>query len=304
MIDISSPELAVDTSGLTKCFKGKLAVDNLSLSIPAGTVYGFIGPNGAGKSTTIKMLMGLLPMDAGRASVLGMDVGSCAQAIRRHVGYVPEQHFIYRWMRVKDVTRFCSSLYETWNHELCDQLLDQFQLPQEKKVKALSKGMAVKLALLLAVAHEPRVLILDEPTAGLDPIVREEFLDGVLRRLTGGQTTILFSSHTLIDVQRLADMVGIIHDGQMLIQCSVDDLLSRTKRIRLALEGDSLPDGLTEMGIFARIEGRECVLTVGDFSDDTVRELGDFDGVEVIEVSDISLEEAFKDHIKGKRVTA
>ncbi len=302
MIDNSSPELAVDVSGLTRRFKGKLAVDNLSLSIPAGTVYGFIGPNGAGKSTTLRMLMGLLPIDAGRASVLGMDAGSCAQAIRRHVGYVPEQHFIYRWMRVKEVIRFCSTFYETWNHELCDQFTDQLQLPRNKKVQTLSKGMVVKLSLLLAVSHEPKLLILDEPMAGLDPLIREEFMEGILASLVTGGVTVLLSSHTLSDVQRLSDTVGIINEGRMLVQCSIDELLSRTKRIRLALEGDSPPDGLTEMGIFARTDGRECVLTVGDYSDDTVGRLIEFDGVEVIEVSDISLEEAFKDHIKGRRM--
>jgi ABC-2 type transport system ATP-binding protein len=303
MTNHAPSELAIEAVGVTKRFGDKPAVDHLQLSIPKGTAFGFIGPNGAGKSTTIKMLMGLLPMDSGSASVLGIDVGSSPQAVRRYVGYVPEQHFIYRWMRVRDVIRFCRSLYDTWNDNLCDQLLDQFQLTLNKKVKALSKGMIVKLALILAVAHEPRVLILDEPTAGLDPIVREEFLDGILRSVTDGERTVLFSSHTLSDVQRLADSVGIIHEGKLLIHCPVDDLLSRTKRIRMVLDHDDPPPGLLERGICGRLQRRECVLTVGDFSSQTVGQLTDFEGVEVLEVTDVSLEDAFKDYIKGRRVT-
>ena len=298
------PKLAIEAVGVTKRFRGETAVDGLKLSIPEGTAFGFLGPNGAGKSTTIKMLMGLLPMDAGRATVLGIDVGSSPQAIRRYVGYVPEQHFIYRWMRVKDVIRFCRSLYETWNGDMSDQLLDQFQLSPGKKIKALSRGMVVKLALLLAVAHEPKVLILDEPTAGLDPIAREEFLDGILRSATGNQRTVFFSSHTLSDVQRLADSVGIIDEGKLLVDCPVDDLLSRTKRIRMVIDSDEPPAALLEKGICRRLQRRECILTVGDFSEETVPELADFEGVEVVEVADVSLEEAFKDYIKGRRVTA
>lgn len=301
MTDHTSSAPAIRAVGMTKRFGGTTAVDSLELSIPEGTAFGFLGPNGAGKSTTIKMLMGLLPMDAGSATVLGIDVGSSPQAVRRLVGYVPEQHFIYRWMRVKEVIRFCRSLYETWSDQLCDQLLDQFQLPLGKKVKALSKGMLVKLALLLAVAHEPRLLILDEPTAGLDPLVREEFLDGILRSVDGGQRTVLFSSHTLSDVQRLADSVGIIHEGKLLIHCALDELLSRTKRIRMVINSDQPPPGLLAQGICGRLQRRECVLTVGDFCDETVGRLDDFEGVEVISVTDLTLEDAFKDYINGRR---
>lgn len=305
MIDSTKGEPAIEMIGATKRFRHTLAVDAVNLTVPRGSILGFIGPNGAGKTTTIKMLMGLLPMDGGAASVLGYDVSRDADEVRLHVGYVPEQHFIYRWMRVGEVVRFCRSLYETWNDSLCDELLDQFALPARKKVKALSKGMLVKLALLLAISHEPELLILDEPTAGLDPLIREEFLEGVLRSFTAGDgRSVLFSSHTLHDIQRVADSVAIINEGRLIMQCPADDLLTRTKRIRLTLSSDSPPPELTAMGIYHRIDGRECILTVGDFSDETLATLSAVQGVQAVEVMDIALEEIFKDYIRGQRASA
>ena len=189
----------------------------------------------------------------------------------------------------------------TWNDALCEQLLEQFQLPAERKVKALSKGMLVKLALLLAVVHEPRLLILDEPTSGLDPLVREEFLDGVLRTICGEDRTVLFSSHTLGDVHQLADSVGIIHEGKLLAHCPVDELVSRTKRVRMVLEGKTPSPQVLKKGIHHQLHRRECVLTVPGFSTETVDELSGIDGVKIVEVLDMTLEEVFKDYIKGRR---
>jgi ABC-2 type transport system ATP-binding protein len=200
-------------------------LDDLTLRIPIGCVYGFIGPSGAGKSTTIRMLMGVLRKSGGKVSVLGFDPSERREAMRQQIGYVPELHFIYRWMRVCDVIGFCRSLYATWNDRVCADLMKMFELDEKKKVKELSKGMVAKLSLIVAIAHEPELLILDEPTSGLDPLVREEFLDGVLRMICERQKTVLFSSHTLGDVQRLADRVGIIHDGHLLADCPTDELL-------------------------------------------------------------------------------
>ncbi len=305
MTDNTKDELAIEMIGVTKRFGRTLAVDAVSLAVPRGSILGFIGPNGAGKTTTIRMLMGLLAMDSGAARVLGYDVARQADEVRLRVGYVPEQHFIYRWMRVGEVVRFCRSLYETWNDSLCDELLDQFDLPARKKVKALSKGMLVKLALLLAISHEPELLILDEPTAGLDPLIREEFLEGVLRSFTSADgRSVLFSSHTLHDIQRVADSIAIINEGRLIMQCPADDLLTRTKRIRLTLSSDTPPPELTAMGIHHRIDGRECILTVGDFSADTVAALSAVEGVEAVEVMDIALEEIFKDYIRGRRASS
>ncbi len=299
-----SPQPAVELSGLTKRFGHQTAVRDLSLTIPAGTTFGFIGPNGAGKTTTIKLLMGLLRRDAGRVRVLGIDPVTDDQPVKRRVGYVPEQHFIYRWMRVGEAVSFCRTFYPTWNDKLCTELMTLLDLDPYKKVKHLSKGMLVKLSLLLAMSHEPELLLLDEPMAGLDPVVREELLDGVLRNMCRREQTILFSSHTLSDVQRLADTIGIIHEGSFLVQCSVDSLLTGTKRIRAVLRDGCTPGRPPDGMIWQRVQNREWLLTVKDFAADTVECLRAANQLEQVEVIDLGLEDIFKDYIRGQRVSA
>ncbi len=295
---------AIETERLTKRFSDKAAVDDLTLQIPVGCVYGFIGPNGAGKSTTIRMLMGVLRRSGGEASVLGFDPGERREAMRQQIGYVPELHFIYRWMRVRDVIRFCRSLYATWNDQVCADLMKMFELDEKKRVKELSKGMVAKLSLIVAIAHEPELLILDEPTSGLDPLVREEFLDGVLRTICERQKTVLFSSHTLSDVQRLADRVGIIHEGRLLTDCPTDELLTGTKRIRAVLRDGCAPGEPPEGTVWQRLDRREWLLTVRGFTPAVVERLRAENPVEHVEVIDIGLEDVFKDFIRGRRVLA
>ena len=295
---------AIEMIGLTKRFGRKTVVRDLSLRIPTGSTFGFIGPNGAGKTTTIKMLIGVLRKTGGRARVLGADVAGRCEAVKQRIGYVPELHFIYRWMRIREAIGFCRSFYESWNDQLCADLLKLFELDVNQRVKHLSKGMVAKLALLLAIAHEPELLILDEPTAGLDPIVREEFLDGVLRTICERRQTVLFSSHTLSDVQRLADTVGIIYEGRLLAHCPTDELLTGTKRIRAVLHDGCTPGEPPEGTIWQRFQRREWLLTVRGFSPATLDFLRDKYPVENVEVIDLGLEEVFKDYVKGRRASA
>jgi ABC-2 type transport system ATP-binding protein len=277
-------------------------VDNLSLCIPRGSTFGLLGPSGAGKSTTIKMLMGMLSITSGTARILGIDVSTHPAQVKQRVGYVPEFHNIYRWMRVQEVIRFTRSFYPTWNDQLAASLLDLLALEPGKRVKNLSKGMLAKLSLLLAVAHEPELLILDEPTSGLDPIAREEFLDGVLRTICQGERTVLFSSHTLADVQRLADTVGILYQGRLLVHQGLDELLASTKRIRAVLKDGCLPAREPDGIVWQSVERRQWSLTVRDFSAEVLSHLRAENPVENIEVVDLSLEELFKDYVKGRKV--
>ncbi len=299
-----SNSLAIETSGLTKRFGNKLAVDGLTMQIPTGTAFGFIGPNGAGKTTTIRMLMGMLRKSEGQTRVLGVDPVKDRAKLKQRVGYVPEMHFIYRWMRVRDVIGFCRSLYETWNDRLCEEMLRLFALDPERKVRQLSKGMVVKLALLVATAHEPELLILDEPTSGLDPLIREEFLDGVLRTVCERQRTILFSSHTLSDVQRMADTIGLIYEGRLLVHCPVDELLTGTKRIRVVLQDGCTPDKIPDGTIWQRLQGREWLLTVRGFGAGTLEFVRNTYPTETVEVLDLGLEDVFKDYVKGWRASS
>lgn len=302
MIDTSFQH-AIELDRLRKSYRGELVVNDLSLQVARGTTFGLIGPNGAGKSTTIKMLMGLTAIDSGTATVLGADIEQEHEAIQQCIGYVPELHHIYRWMRVTDVIAFTRSFYPTWNNELSADLLSLFELPQSKLVRQLSKGMLAKLALLLAVSHEPKLLVLDEPTSGLDPIVRQEFLDGVLRTICGGDQTVLFSSHVIDDVAKLADSVGIMYSGTLLVHRPVEELLSSTKRIRVVLEDGVLPQRKPASTIAARLERREWLVTVDGYSPNVLDLLRRDNRLVSVDVSDISLEDVFKDYIYGQKVT-
>ena len=293
---------AVELVGLTKRFGRTLAVDNLSLTIPRGSTFGLLGPNGAGKSTTIKMLMGMLAPTAGQARLLGIDVAADPTEIKQRVGYVPETHYIYRWMRVGEVIGFCKSCFRSWNDATCREMLDLFGLDLEKKVKHLSKGMQTKLALLLAVSHDSELLLLDEPLSGLDPIAREEFLDGVLRTICDRGQTVLVSTHMLDDVRRLADTVGILNEGRLLLHGNLDALLTSTKRICATLRDGVQPQETLDGVVWQRVQGREWLITVRDFSPEKAQQVRAINGVEHVGVVDLGLEELFKDFVKGQRV--
>jgi ABC-2 type transport system ATP-binding protein len=292
---------AIELTDLTKRYRDRTVVDRLCLSIPAGSTFGLIGPNGAGKSTTIRMLMGMLPITSGSARVLGHDVTAEPTRVKQRVGYVPEVHHIYRWMLAGEVIGFARSFYETWDDESCARLIDLFELDVRKRVKHLSKGMLAKLALLLAVAHGPELLILDEPMSGMDPLAREEFLDGVVRTLCERRCTVVFSSHTLADVQRLADSVGILYEGRLLAYCSVDELLVSTKRLRIVLRDGCLPRSEPEGTIWQGLDRREWSLTVRGFTPEVLHRIRSENPVEAVDVRDLNLEEVFKDYVRGRR---
>jgi ABC-2 type transport system ATP-binding protein len=291
----------IKAENLTKHYRRLVAVDNVNLEIPKGCVFGLIGPNGAGKTTLIKMLMGLTNITAGRASIMGVSISDQPDLIQRVAGYVPETHTIYRWMRVSEVIRFCRTFRDNWNDKLCKELLDAFELDPNKKVKHLSKGMLAKLSLLLAMAYEPEVLILDEPTSGLDAVIREEFVDSVLQTICQRQCTVLFSSHSIEDVERIADRVGLIFGGQLHLDAPVKDLLSSTRRVRAVLKDGSMPTNVPDGTIWQQIDGREWLLTVTNFTTDTISRLQAANSVENVRVEEIGLTQFFKDYVKGRR---
>lgn len=297
-------EAVIEFVGVRKRFGTQEAVRELNLRIPRGCVYALLGPNGAGKSTTIKMAMGSLRRDEGSIRILGREVCDDPSWVKQRVGFVGELQFIYRWMRIGEVIRFCSSFYPTWNATLCQELLKRFELDPRKKVRHLSKGMTVKLGLLLAIAHEPEVLILDEPTSGLDPLMREDFVDGILRNMCDGRRSILFASHTLQDVSRLADRVGILVDGELLVDRPIDELLQTTKTIRAVLTDEKSPRRTPHGAIVESVDRREWSVTVSDFSAEQVEQVRSQNRVESIDAVNMNLEEIFKAYVRGRRNVA
>ena len=295
-------DFPIDVGHLTRRFAGHVAVNDLTLRVPRGTTLGFIGLNGAGKTTAIRMMVGLLRPHAGTITIDGIPVPQQAAAMKTHVGYVPDRPTVYGWMRVEQAVAFARSFYAgRWNDARCAELMAMFRLDPKKQAKHLSKGQAAKLMLLLAICHEPPVLILDEPTGGLDPLVREEFLEGVLAVTSQQRQTVLFSSHTLADVQRLADSVAVLHEGRLLLHKSVDELLDRTKRIRAVLDDDKQPHEPPPGHIYQRVQGREWLITVGDFSSEQVEFVRSKNHVSNVDVQDLSLDDVFKDVVRGQQ---
>ncbi|MFO0035820.1 MAG: ABC transporter ATP-binding protein [Planctomycetota bacterium] len=301
MITQSENPPVIELCGATKRYGRKLACDAVELNVRQGTTFGLLGPNGAGKSSLIRMLMGLTPPDAGEVKLFGENARVHNTAMRQRIGYVPEVHCIYRWMKVEEVLGFVSKLYPRWDHDLTDQMLSAFELPLKKKVAALSKGMTTKLSLILALAHNPDLLILDEPTSGLDPIIREDFLESVLQRHLCKGRTVLFSSHHFDDVERVADEVGIFVDGRFIARGSIDELRSNIKRVQIVLPDGKLPTHIPEQAVFQRLSRRDWTVTVSPFSEDLFEQLLSENHALGGNVVDLSLEDIFKDVIRGRK---
>jgi ABC-2 type transport system ATP-binding protein len=230
---VAEAPLVLRTSGLSLSFGRVRAVDNLNLTVRAGEVYGFLGRNGAGKTTTIRMLMGIIKADRGSMELFGEATRRTTIAQKRRIGYVSQGQFFYPWMTCRRLGRFVGGFYPTWDHAEFERLLRVLDVPHDRKVSALSGGMRVKLALALALSHRPEMLILDEPTAGLDPVARREFLEMVHRQARLHRRTTFFSSHLVDEIERVADRVGIIHRGQLCYEGRVDTLCDSVRRVRV-----------------------------------------------------------------------
>ena len=296
---------AIDLQHVTRRFGGVAVVDDVTLAVPGGSICGFVGLNGAGKSTTIRMAVGLLRPHAGTIRVAGCDVIADHVELCRRIGYVPDRPNVYGWMRAGEAVLFVKRFHgQRWNQSRCDDLIKRFRLPLDQRVAKLSKGQAAKLQLLLACCHDPQVLILDEPTSGFDPIVREEFLESVLRVAGEREQAVLFSSHALGDVQRLADRIAILHEGKLLMEGSTDELLSRVKRVRLVLSdspADPPPIDPSLCVLRDVRDGRVRTLTLdGDVSADAITALRTATNATAVEVFDLSLDDLFKDLVRGK----
>src|SRR5580704_966320 len=213
----------IETNDLSRRYGRADALHGLNLSVPAGSIFAFIGPNGAGKTTTIKVLMNLLEPTGGMARVLGVDSRRLGPREREKIGYVSENQKLPDWMTVRQLLDYCRPFYPTWDRDLEVKLLRQFELPPDRKVRHLSRGMMMKAALLTSLPYRPKLLVLDEPFSGLDPLVRDEFVRGMLEVSLQSEWTIFISSHDINEVEQLADRVGLIDGGRMLFAEPIED---------------------------------------------------------------------------------
>ncbi|MDU4698398.1 MAG: ABC transporter ATP-binding protein [Paenibacillus sp.] len=215
---------ALEVKGLGKNY-GNFALRNLSFSVPQGYITGLIGPNGAGKSTVIKTIMGMVLPEKGRISVLGQPVTGSEGSYKQHIGYISDENIYYEYLTMEQMKRIVAPFYERWDEALFTQYMELFELPKRKKIKDCSKGMKMKFSIALALAHHPTLLIMDEPTAGLDPVFRRELLDLLAEYILDENNTILFSTHLTTDLDRVADYVTFLNRGELVFSDSKDEVL-------------------------------------------------------------------------------
>jgi ABC-type multidrug transport system ATPase subunit len=226
-------QTVVDVSALSRSFARKIALDDVSFRATAGRIYGLVGANGAGKTTLIKHLLGLLRAATGSVRVFGLDPVRCPVDVLRRVGYLSEERDLPGWMRVDELMRYTQAYHPTWDTTYARELLSTFGLDPAKKVKELSKGMRAQAGLLVAVAHRPELLILDEPSSGLDAVVRRDILDAIVRTVADDGRTVIFSSHLLDEVERMSDHVTMIQNGRVTLSGALDDVRSGYQRSRV-----------------------------------------------------------------------
>jgi ABC-2 type transport system ATP-binding protein len=291
---------AILTERLTKYYGNLKVVDGLNLRVPRGKVYGLLGRNGAGKSTTLKMLVGMVHPSHGRAFLLGEDVAALTPETRGRVAYLAEGHPLYPWMTVSQAVKFTRSFYPEARPELMQEILDHFALSARAKIRTLSRGQRAQVSLTLAIAFDPELLILDDPTLGLDANVRRDFLESMIQIIQRRGRTILFSSHILGDVERVADRIGVMIDGVLRVDCPVEHFKRAVRKV--VVEFDRQPP-----------EVPACSGLLGDWQVGTRRELVFVDygprqrnlieclGPVRVEVMDLNLEDAFIEYTRGPR---
>jgi ABC-2 type transport system ATP-binding protein len=231
----------IATEGLTRRFGRLEAVDHLTLHVPAGSIFGLLGPNGAGKTTTLKLLMNIIRATSGRAEVLGVDSRRLGPAEFAKIGYVSENQRMPDWMTVGELLAYCKPFYPAWDDRLCARLIELTALPLDRKLRHLSRGMRMKAALVSSLAYRPKLLILDEPFSGLDPLMRDEFVQGVLELAGEGGWSAVISSHDLEEIERLIDWVGYLRDGHLAFAESITGLQARFRQIDVSLASDAAP---------------------------------------------------------------
>lgn len=232
----SSADAIVAVNGLSRRFGSKLALDDVSLYVPRGCVFGLVGENGAGKTTLIKHLLGLLRAQTGTVRIFDKDPIANTVEVLGRIGYLSEYRELPAWMRVDELLRYTEGFYPKWDRDYAEQLRQQFALNASNRVRTLSQGQQAKLGLLIALAYRPELLLLDEPSSGLDPLVRHDILEAIIRSVAEEGRTILFSSHLLDEVEHVSDHLAMIHDGRIVFSGPLDQVKQSHRRLIVRFE--------------------------------------------------------------------
>lgn len=290
----------IEVQGLSRRFKRTIALDGVSLTVPQGKVYGLVGENGAGKTTFIKHLLGLLKAQEGTVRVFGKDPVQMPEYVLGQIGYLSEDRDLPGWMRVSDLMRYNEAFYPKWDRSYAEKLRKTFDLDPRAKLRTLSRGQLAKAGLLAALAHRPELLLLDEPSSGLDPVVRRDILSAIIRTVADEGRTVVFSSHLLDEVERVADHVAMIHSGKVVLDETLDAVKGAHHRILVRCQnGAAIPSDFP--GLLWR-EGRAPEWTLicqGEV--EALRAAAAANQAEVLEVGVPSLEDIFVARVGGRK---
>ncbi len=290
-------EPAIDVQAVYKVFGSTDVLRGVTLQVGRGKTFAFLGRNAAGKTTLIRLLLGLMNRDDGSVRVLGLDPERSPLELRRRVGYLAEDQTMYGWMRVDEIVRFVAPFYPTWDHDLALRYLRDFELPLRTRIKHLSKGQNVRLGLVLALAHRPELVILDDPALGLDPIMRKQFNRDLITHLQCEGRTVFYSSHLLYEVEPVADEVAILHEGRIVRQADTETLRGDVKQIILSRGAFAaasrdlqiLDERANGDGVAAIVENAERALAL--LSRDRIEH----------RVVNLNLDEIFEAYVAGRR---
>jgi ABC-2 type transport system ATP-binding protein len=233
---VQADDVAVDIRSLSRRFGRTVALDGVELEVRRGAVFGLVGENGAGKTTLIKHILGLLKAQSGTVRVFGLDPVRDPVGVLARVGYLSEDRELPDWLRIAQLLRYLRAFYPTWDDTFAEKLREQFDLDPEAKIKTLSQGQRARTALLAALAYRPELLVLDEPSTGLDPIVRRDILSAIIRTIAEEGRTVLFSSHLLDEVERMADHVALIDRGRIVLCDPLETIKSTYRRLTLRFD--------------------------------------------------------------------
>jgi ABC-2 type transport system ATP-binding protein len=294
----SSADAVVSIAGLSRQFGPKIVLNDISLHVPRGGVFGLVGENGAGKTTLIKHILGLLRAEDGVVRVFGLDPVAEPVRVLGRIGYLSEQPDLPGWMRVSELMRYTAAFHPNWDAAYAEQLRAQFGLNPTARLRTLSKGQRAKAGLLAAQAHRPDLLLLDEPSSGLDPLVRRDILEAVIRTVADEGRTVFFSSHLLEEIERVSDHVAMLHGGRLVFCGPLDDIKAHYRRVILRFDTaqirpPSVPGALSVTGT-----GREWAVVCQ-------RQVGDLDtwaahsGANVVDEHHTSLNEIFVAHAEA-----
>ncbi len=282
---------------IAKSFGRRRVLQGISLSLEGGKVYGLLGNNGEGKTTLIRIVMGIIPADGGDLSFKGVPAPFGTAAYRKEVGYIPEDPFFYGWMRVGELLNFNAAFYPRWDGDRAAGFLERFSLERRAHIATLSRGMKLKLHLAAALAARPELLILDDPTSGIDVPTRHDFLKNIIRELADAGTTILFSTHLVHELERIVEHLFILHGGRLILDEDFEAVKSSTRKILLIFEKEP-PEKIALNGVLVEARDRNRVmLTIYPWNEEKRQRLEELSPAR-LEVESLSLEEIFESFVK------